>query len=167
MESNGNRGRKHYAAVSGRTRRSSKVRIRLNSIDSRSATIPTRPTGAGTITLMTFRGIPANAGFPGGNAYTCFEQGLNSTALTNTGWEIADNTACAYSSSNLQHVRIFRCNRSATSANSNTADHLPAFTHILPNTAEDRSFRSCGTFARHHVFSALPQRPNRFGVAVT
>jgi hypothetical protein len=114
---------------------------------------------------MTFRGIRASASFHGGNAYTCFEQG-NSTALTNTGWEIVNNTACAYSSSNLQHVRIFRCIRSATSASSNTADRLPGFTHILPSAAEDRSFRSCNIWARHRVF-ALRQRLNRFGVADT
>jgi hypothetical protein len=143
MEANGNRGRGLYATVGGRTRRCSKVRIRLDSIDSRSATVPTEPTGAGTMTLMTLRGIPASVGFPAGNAYACLGQGLNSIALTNPGWGIVNNTACAYSSSNLQHVRNFRCIRSATSANSITADYLPAFTHILRNTAKDRSFRSC------------------------
>ena len=54
-------------------------------------------TGAGTITLVTVRSIPTNAVFPAGNAYTGFEQGLNSSALTNTGCGTINNTACAYS----------------------------------------------------------------------
>src|SRR5580658_4093513 len=67
------------------------------------------PNSEGTITLMTVRGIPASAGFPAGKAYTCFEQGLNSTALTNTGWGIVNNTACAYSFLQLAartHVQV-------------------------------------------------------------
>jgi hypothetical protein len=57
----------------------------------------TGPTGSGTITLQTVRSIPASEGFPAGEAYTGFLQGLNSSALESTGCGTVNATACAYS----------------------------------------------------------------------
>jgi hypothetical protein len=61
------------------------------------ATGATGQAGTGTITLQTVRSIPASAGFPAGETYTGFEQGLNSSALTSPGCGNVNNTACAYS----------------------------------------------------------------------
>jgi len=57
----------------------------------------TGPAGTGTITLQTVRGIPSSAGFAAGNAYTGFEQGVNSSALPSVGCGVPINTACSYS----------------------------------------------------------------------
>jgi hypothetical protein len=61
------------------------------------ATGATGPTGAGAITLQTVRSIPASEGFPAGETYTGFLQGLNSSALESTGCGTVNATACAYS----------------------------------------------------------------------
>jgi Collagen triple helix repeat (20 copies) len=101
--------------------------------------------GAGSITLQTVRSIPASEGFPAGETYTGFLQGLNSSALESTGCGTVNATACAYSvippsCSTLTNLQVHTFNGIGQSITwgivAGAPGSLPGTTAVLSCTAQ-------------------------------